>query len=224
MPLTCRTKVALLKGVRPHFSNQQHVATTQNILSSACSTSCIYCDIWKLAALIASHVPLRARYNLPSTSPTTSPTSSRPSSPISFSPTFSTSTPHADMASVSRKIEAQIQAQRSQLNSILSICTVSGADECEGLRMAHDRCSATVEDLLDQEEDLEEALLEELREQQSVNRYECEYDHHGYASREYLYPDIKDSSYCDSYSYPYAYPYPYPYSQERRPSAVDVAI
>lgn len=90
--------------------------------------------------------------------------------------------------------------------------------------MAHDRCSATVEDLLDQEEDLEEALLEELREQQSVNRYECEYDHHGYASREYLYPDIKDSSYCDSYSYPYAYPYPYPYSQERRPSAVDVAI
>lgn len=213
MHLTCKTKVALLKGMRPHFSNQQHVTTTQKILSSACATttSCIYCDIWKLAALIASHVPLRARYNLPSTSPTSSPMSSRPSSPISFSPT----PPHADMASVSRKIEAQIQAQRSQLNSILSICTVSGADECEGLRMAHDRCSAAVEDLLDQEEDLEEALLEELQEQQSVYHYDCEYNHHhhGYTS-DYTYPDIKGG-----------FPYPYPsYPHDRRPSAFDVTI
>lgn len=83
--------------------------------------------------------------------------------------------------------------------------------------MAHDRCSAAVEDLLDQEEDLEEALLEELQEQQSVYQYDCEYDHHhhhhGYSS-DYTYPDIKGGL---------SYPYP-SYPHDRRPSAVDVAI
>ena len=207
MPSTCRTKVALFKGLRPLFSNQQQISTTQRILSSTCSTSCIYCDIWKLAALIASHVPLAARYNLLSSTPTASPTSSRPSSPF-LSPidsTASQSTPYAHILSASRKIEAQIQLQRSQLNSILSICTVSGADECEGLWIAHDRCSAALEDLLDQEEDLEEALLEDIQEQQTT-AYDYDYGY-GYASQ-YSYPGIKG----------YAYP------QERRPSMVDVAI
>jgi len=207
MPSTCRTKVALFKGLRPLFSSQQQISATQRILSSTCSTSCIYCDIWKLAALIASHVPLAARYNLQSSTPTTSPTSSRPSSPLlsPIHPTTCQSTPYAHILSASRKIEAQIQLQRSQLNSILSICTVSGADECEGLWIAHDRCSAALEDLLDQEEDLEEALLEDIQEQQTT-AYDYDYGY-GYASQ-YSYPGIKG----------YAYP------QERRPSMVDVAI
>ncbi|KAK5232801.1 hypothetical protein LTR99_009114 [Exophiala xenobiotica] len=204
-----RTKVALFKGMRPLFTNQQQISATQRILSSTCSTSCIYCDIWKLAALIASHVPLAARYNLHSSTPTASPTSSRPSSPwlSPIYPTASQSTPYAHILSASRKIEAQIQLQRSQLNSILSICTVSGADECEGLWIAHDRCSAALEDLLDQEEDLEEALLEDIQEQQTT-AYDYDYNYgYGYASQ-YSYPDTKG----------YAYP------QERRPSFVDVAI
>ncbi|KIW13818.1 hypothetical protein PV08_06598 [Exophiala spinifera] len=203
MPSTCKTKVALLKGLRPRFADQQQVATTQRILSSACSSSCIYCDIWKLAALIASHVPLRARYNLPCTSLTSSPITSRPSSPVSFSPTLSATSPNASLASMARKIEAQFQAQRSHLNSILSICTVAGADECEGLQIAHHRCSATVEDLLDQEEVVEEALLEDLQQQ------------------ELIYLDY-NQSFASKYSSPLLRVYAYP--QPRRPSAVSVGV
>ncbi|KIV87824.1 hypothetical protein PV11_03344 [Exophiala sideris] len=201
MPCTCASKAALLKGLRPVFANQQQVAATQKVLSSACITDCIYCDIWKLAALIATHMPLAARYNLRSNSPTNSPTSSTPSSPT-FSPisrTTSESTPYPHILAGSKRIEAQMQTQRSQLSSILSFCTVSGVEECEGLRVAHDRCSAAVEDLLDQEEDLEEELLEELQDQ-----YDYDY---GYASQ-YAYSDTK------TYDYP----------QQRRPSLVDVAI
>jgi len=76
--------------------------------------------------------------------------------------------------------------------------------------MAHDRCSAAVEDLLDQEEDLEEALLEDLQKQQSVYDYDCDQS----PASQYTYPDINGYS----YSHPYSYP------QERRVSAVDVAI
>jgi hypothetical protein len=77
------------------------------------------------------------------------------------------------------------------------------------LWIAHDRCSAALEDLLDQEEDLEEALLEDIQEQQTT-AYDYDYSYnygYGYASQ-YSYPDTKG----------YAYP------QERRPSFVDVAI
>ncbi len=189
MPGHCRSKLALLKGLRPMLSTQQQVTATQKLLSSACSTDCIYCDIWKLATLIAFHVPLSARYDLVAGTPTNSPASSRPASPVMSSPT----SPYAFIISASKRIEAQFQTQRSQLSSILSICTVSGADQTEGLRMAHDRCSAAVEALLDQEEELEEDLLKDLQEQQ--------YDH------EYHY-----GSYYGSYGS----------SHERRPSMIDV--
>ncbi|KAK4939175.1 hypothetical protein LTR10_020474 [Elasticomyces elasticus] len=175
MPYTCASKAALLKGLRPVFANQQQVAATQKVLSSACITDCIYCDIWKLAALIATHMPLAARYNLRSNSPTSSPTSSTPSSPT-FSPisrTTSESTPYPHILAGSKRIEAQMQTQRSQLSSILSFCTVSGVEE-------------SVEDLLDQEEDLEEELLEELQDQ-----YDYDY---GYASQ-YAYSDTKTYDY-----------------------------
>lgn len=204
MPRPCRAKTALLKGLRPLFSTQQQIDAVRHILASTCSTPCIYCDIWKLASLIASHVPLTVRYNLLTATPTHSPTSSTPSSPT-MSPitrTISPSTPYADIVSASKKIEAQLQTQRSHLSSILSICTVSGAEQCEGLRMAHDRCAAAVEQLLDQEEDLEEALLEDMQEQQAL--HECDYG----------YPEQYGYSEGKSHAYP----------QERRPSMVDVAI
>ncbi|EXJ84100.1 hypothetical protein A1O3_04767 [Capronia epimyces CBS 606.96] len=201
---SCRTKVALFEGCRPSLSTPQQIAATQDFLSSACSTSCIYCDIWKLATLIASHVPLSARYDLYTGTPVNSPNSSAPSSPATSSPisrSRSRSISYHQLISASKKIEAQFQAQRSRLNSILSICIVSGADQTEGLRMAHDRCSDAVEDLLDQEEDLEECLLRDLLESQ-----EDTYD--------------SDSDY-DYTQFGYAVPPDY-YQQERRPSLIDV--
>ncbi|KAK5044790.1 hypothetical protein LTR84_010446 [Exophiala bonariae] len=194
----CRTKVAILKGLRPMLSTQAQVTATQKLLSCACTQDCIYCDIWKLATLIASHTGLATRYNLSTGTPLNSPHSSRPSSPVASSPvSVDSSTPYAYIISASKKIEAQFQTQRSRLSSILSICTVSGADETEGLRMAHDRCSAAIEDLLDQEEELEEELLKDIQEMQYVHEYET-----GYGSQ------------YGSFNY----------REERRPSMVHVAI
>jgi hypothetical protein len=69
--------------------------------------------------------------------------------------------------------------------------------------MAYDRCSDAVEDLLDQEEALEEALLEEIQEMQYVHEYECDY----YGDTQYL-----GSGWATNHP------------QERRPSMVDIAI
>jgi hypothetical protein len=205
MSSPCPAKAALLSGLRPVFSTQQQIAATRKVLACTCSPSCVYCDIWKLASLIASHVPLAARYNLSTETPANSPTSSTPSSPLLSSPlsrTTSQSTPYALILSSSKKIAAQMQTQKSRLSSILSICTVSEAEECEGLRLAHDRCSAAVEHLLDQEEDLEEALLEDMQQQQAI--YECDY---GYGAQ-----------------YTYSDPTGCAYPQERRPSMIGLAI
>jgi len=178
------------------LSTQTQVAATQNLLSSACQQDCIYCDIWKLATLIASHTGLATRYNLSTGTPVNSPSSSQPSSPTASSPiSLDSSNPYAYIISASKKIEAQFQTQRSRLSSILSICTVAGADQTEGLRMAHDRCSAAVEDLLDQEEELEEELLKDMEELQYMHEYES-----GYGSQYYT------------------------FREERRPSMVHVAI
>ncbi|ETI21626.1 hypothetical protein G647_07973 [Cladophialophora carrionii CBS 160.54] len=197
MPSTCRAKPALFRGLKPVFTTPQQASATQKIISSACSRSCIYCDIWKLAALIASHSPLSARYNLSTGTPTNSPISSAASSPVSTSPISQSPTPYGSIIKASKRIEAHFQTQRSQLNSILSICAVAGADAEEGLRMAHDRCASAVEDLLDQEEDLEEELLKDLEDQ----HYGCYY-----------------YSYTSQYSYPTS-----SYSHERRPSMVRVS-
>ncbi|OAG37283.1 hypothetical protein AYO21_08468 [Fonsecaea monophora] len=199
MPSSCKSKTAILRGLRPMVSTQQQLAATQTVLSSACVEECIYCDIWKLATLIASHSPLSARYNLTTGTPTNSPISSAPSSPVASSPIAQSSSPYGSIISASKRIEAQFQTQRSKLNSILSICRVTGVDATEGLRLAHDRCATAVEDLLDQEEDLEEELLRDLQEQQ--------YD------------------YSYSYDTQYAYssgPGAYGYTYERRPSMVHV--
>jgi hypothetical protein len=179
---TCRAKPALLRGLKPVFTTQQQSTATQRILSSACSRTCIYCDIWKLATLIASHSPLAARYNLALGTPTHSPVSSAPSSPVTGSPLSASPTPYGSLIKASKRIEAQFQTQRSQLNSILSICAVAGADAEEGLRLAHDRCAQAVEDLLDMEEDLEEEILKDMED----SHYDYQYN---YTSR-YNYPTL----------------------------------
>jgi len=181
-----------MRGLRPRFSTQQQATATQQILSAACSSKCIYCDIWRLATLVASHSPLSARYNLETGTPISTPTSSAPSSPVSPS----SPTPYYSIIKACKRIEAQFQTQRSRLSSILSICTVSdAADATTGLRLAHDRCSQTIEDLLDQEEDLEEELLRDLQEQSYSHEY-------GYASqRTYQKSPTYDSHPCDRRSH-----------------------
>ncbi|RMZ76878.1 hypothetical protein DV738_g4659, partial [Chaetothyriales sp. CBS 135597] len=56
-------------------------------------------------------------------------------------------------------IEAQFQTQRAVLASIMSICTVEGVDECEGLSIAYTRCLQSVSQLLYQESVLEDTIL-----------------------------------------------------------------
>jgi hypothetical protein len=158
-----------MRGLRPQFSTQQQAKATQHILSAACPSKCIYCDIWRLATLVASHSPLAARYNLETGTPISSPVSSAPSSPAASPVSPSTPTPYYNIIKTCKKIEAQFQTQRSRLASILSICTVSDADATAGLRLAHDRCAQNIEDLLDQEEELEEELLRDLQEQKSYS-------------------------------------------------------
>ena len=128
----CRSKQALLRGLRPNsISNQTN-------LCGICSSRCIYCDIWKLAALVSSHVPLSRRLRR-------STSNASQSSKNSF-----------DYAMSEKAIEAQFQQQRARLAGIMSICTVDGAEECEGLRVAHDRCFGSVAKLMQEERMIQE--------------------------------------------------------------------
>jgi hypothetical protein len=138
MPTSCKSRQALMRGLRPNAQ--------QKIVCGVCPTRCIYCDIWKLATLIFTRVPLTSKY-------TSSPRSrsSRADSP-----------PHRDVfdwETSERMIDAQFQTQRARLASIMSICTVEGADAADGLRVAHDRCLGSVKELLYQERVLETTII-----------------------------------------------------------------
>jgi hypothetical protein len=136
----CKYRKALLRGFRPSPQNQKAIC-------GVCPNRCIYCDIWKLATLVYSHAPAVLKsYSRQSSS---SPTLSRSSS------TASNSSDSGDEMST-KAIQAAFQAQRARLASILSICTVEGADECDGLRLAHDRCLMSVTDLINKERMLQE--------------------------------------------------------------------
>jgi len=128
----CRSKQALLRGLRPNPSSPQ------KIQCGVCTHHCIFCDIWKLATLVASH----ALSSVP-TSPKLQHRTSTPS-PSTYD--------NFDCGRSQRAIEAQFQTQRAQLASIMSICTVDGAEESEGLRIAHDRCLGSVRELMKQEQ------------------------------------------------------------------------
>jgi hypothetical protein len=136
----CKYRKALLRGFRPSPQNQK-------VVSGVCPNRCIYCDIWKLATLVYSHAP--AALKSPVRQSSSSSTLSRSSS------TASNSSDSGDEMST-KAIHAAFQAQRARLASILSICTVEGADECDGLRLAHDRCLMSVTDLINKERMLQE--------------------------------------------------------------------
>ena len=136
----CKYRKALLRGFRPSPQNQKAIC-------GVCPNRCIYCDIWKLATLVYSHAP--AALKSQSRQSSSSSTLSRSSS------TASNSSDSGDEMST-KAIQAAFQAQRARLASILSICTVEGADECDGLRLAHDRCLMSVTDLINKEGMLQE--------------------------------------------------------------------
>lgn len=130
----CQSKQILLRGLRP--------SPQQKIHCSTCRRRCIFCDIWKLASLVFTHVRLSQRY------------STTPEKLRSLS-----SEPSYDYARTEKIIEAAFMNEQFKLQSIMSICTVEGAEESIGLRMAHDRCLETVAQLLQEEEKLELALI-----------------------------------------------------------------
>lgn len=145
MPRSCRSKQALLRGIHP--------SPHQKIQCGVCTSRCIFCDIWKLATLVTTHVPLSSRYS------TTPSRLQRQSSNQCY-----------DYERSEQMIEAQFNTQRARLASIMSICTVDGAEQSDGLRMAHDRCLGTVKDLLYQEAVLEEALIRPAVDRSYVRR------------------------------------------------------
>lgn len=130
----CQSKQALLRGLRPCLQQKIHCAV--------CTRKCIFCDIWKLASLVFTHVPLSTRYS----------TTPEKLQRLSSEPSY-------DYAHAEKAIEAALNNERARLMSIMSICTVEGAEQSGGLQLAHDRCLAEVKDLLYQEAVLEEALI-----------------------------------------------------------------
>jgi hypothetical protein len=184
--MPCRSKQALLSGLRPH--------PEQKIQCGVCTRRCIFCDIWKLATLISTRIPISQRY-ASTLSPRSQHRSSRADSPT-HQETF-------DWMPTERMIEAQFQTQRARLSSIMSICTVEGADQSEGLRMAHDRCLGSVKQLLYQESILEDTIIRSTRDNTSSSRSSSRRPSmHRMTSRD-----------CGSY-----------YRSERRPSRVGLAM
>ena len=121
----CPARKLLTRSCRPNVQTSQ-------IATELCSTECIFCDIWQLASLVQSHTPHSPRAQ------SSSPNSSR------------TPSPSSDLERSLRSLEQQFQIQKARLASILSICVVEGAEESQGLRLAHDRCLSTVTSLLNQ--------------------------------------------------------------------------
>jgi hypothetical protein len=163
--LACKAKHLLLRSIRPTPANRNNTLLRA---SDLCQHKCIYCDIWKLALLVYSRAPSTTT---PTNSPATSPSTSRFNTLVT--PNFSQTgaprtTEEYEYERSLKAIEAGHHQQRTHLSSILSICTVSGAEESEGLRVAHDRCLSAVLDLIRQERALNRQW--EQREKERMQR------------------------------------------------------
>lgn len=130
----CQSKQALMRGFRP--------SPQQKVHCSVCTRKCIFCDIWKLASLVYNHVPLSVRYS----------TTPEKLQRVSSEPSY-------NYARTEKEIEASFATARVQLSSIMMICTVEGAEQSIGLKVAYDRCLNTVAQILQKEEVLELALI-----------------------------------------------------------------
>ncbi|ERF72345.1 hypothetical protein EPUS_06101 [Endocarpon pusillum Z07020] len=172
----CKAKRLLLRDIRPTPNSRN-----QSLLrkSDLCPKQCIYCDIWKLALLVYSR---QAQPTSKPNTPTTPSFPTRQQSQSYYSPRPSPTSPYPpnDHQQALRAVEAGHTLQRAQLSSILSICTVEGAEESEGLRIAHDRCLGAVLELvrrerairreMSQEEEREEQEEQDRRERESRQR------------------------------------------------------
>lgn len=145
--MPCRSKQALMRGLRPNAQ--------QKIVCGVCTRRCIFCDIWKLATLVYTRTPLSHKYG---TAQPRREQSSRSSSPI-HRETY-------EWESSEKLIEYQFSQQRARLASIMSICTVEGAEQSEGLHVAHERCLNSVQQLLYQESVLENTLVRSFQQSQ----------------------------------------------------------
>lgn len=175
--MPCTSKQALVHGLRPKSG--------QKLVCGVCPRRCIFCEIWKLAVLVYTRTPLSHKYG------TVQPRrlqSARASSP--------THRETYDWEASERMIEAQFQQQRVRLASIMSICTVEGAEESEGLQVAHERCLTSVKQLLYQERVLEDTLV---RSTQTSQRRPSEIHYTGQhycgpANTDYYYPTERRQS------------------------------
>jgi len=129
----CQSKQCFMRGITP--------TPHQKIQCGVCTRRCIFCDIWKLATLIYTHVSLSSRYS------TTPEQLQRMSSNQSH-----------DYRRSEKTIQAKMMTERSRIASIMSICTIEGAEQTEGLHVAYRRCFKAVQELLYQEAILEDDL------------------------------------------------------------------
>lgn len=187
----CHTQAALLRGYRP----QLNCPTSARLVTKVCRRQCIYCDIWKLATLLVTHVPLTSRYNINSSSKMSSYSAQAAQMRLNL------------LKQHEVKIESALTRQRARLASIMSICVVEGADQSEGLRIAYDRCFEEVESLLYDEEWIEKDIV-----------YSNAYDQRRSSGDSYMHsPATPYSSQQQQHQQPCAVAESY-YAAERRPS------
>lgn len=137
---SCKAKRLLLRDIRPTPNSP-----SQSLLrkSDLCPHRCIYCDIWKLALIVYSRQNQNRSTPTSPSSPELSPSRQYHQPQYSTTPSphgcISSSSPSpSSYAQALQTLESAHHLQRARLSSILSICTVPGAEESEGLRVAHD--------------------------------------------------------------------------------------
>ena len=139
MSSPCVAKQALrlgrlsLSGARPSYCG-------------VCPERCIFCDVWKLATLILTRCSFFARRNSISNSISNGHTYGETLDAPASTPLYK----HSNRSKVTQTLDMQLQHQRTQIRHIISMCTIEGIEEYDGLRIACDRCSYSYQNLLRQ--------------------------------------------------------------------------
>jgi hypothetical protein len=131
MPRSCTAQTALCRGLRP--------SANQKVTFKVCSSRCIFCDIWRLATLVATHVPFSCRY--------------------SVATLYVSQAQILEFQRIEKRIQAQFQTQRVQLAGIMSMCTFDDAINSQGFRKAYSKCYNAIQQLLCEEADLEDQYV-----------------------------------------------------------------
>lgn len=124
----CMAKHALRQGLRP-------LSQTGSLRCGVCLRRCIFCDIWKLAILLSTRYSGLMRRK------------SRRGDNVCH-PSPGTSASYSATKAIT--LETQFQLERARLGSIISMCTVEGVEDYNGLRIARDQCLHSVQNLISQ--------------------------------------------------------------------------